>query len=440
MPKIALIGAGSLVFTRNLCSDILLRPCLQDCTISLMDVDPQRLEKSRQIVQSIVDRRKLPAKIEATTDRKNAIRNADYVITTFQQGGLQAYKTDIEIPQKYGVEQCVGDTLGPGGVFRALRTIPVLVDLCLELDDFAPDALLLNYVNPMAANCWAVDAATGRPHVGLCHSVQGTSEMLAQWIDVPYNEVTFFCAGINHQSFFLEFWRGKEDLYPSIWEAIERPENYAKEPVRIDLMKHFGYFVTESSGHASEYVPYFRKSAEMVNKQLVPNFTDKVNAWFDYGRTGGYLRHCLDRLDIFQREFEEILAEEPPTTRSHEYGSFIIEAIESHSPICVNGNVPNTELIDNLPQGCCVEVPCLVDGNGIQPTKVGSLPGQLAALNRTNINVQELIVEASLHGSTEAVCHAVMLDPLTAAVCTLPQIRSMVDEMLEAQQQWLPQF
>jgi alpha-galactosidase len=440
MPKITLIGAGSLVFTRNLCSDILLAPCLRDCTISLMDIDPQRLEQSRQIVQSIADRRKLPARIEVTTDRENAIRDADYVITTFQQGGLEAYKTDIEIPQRYGVEQCVGDTLGPGGVFRALRTIPVLVDLCLELDDFAPDALLLNYVNPMAANCWAIDAATGRPHVGLCHSVQGTSEMLAEWIDVPYSEVSFFCAGINHQSFFLEFWRGKEDLYPSIWEAIERPDIYGKEPVRIDLMKHFGYFVTESSGHASEYVPYFRKSAAMVNEQLVPNFTDKVNAWFDYGRTGGYLRHCLERIEKFQREFEEILAADATTTRSHEYGSYIIEAIESHSPISINGNVPNTDLIDNLPQGCCVEVPCLVDGNGVQPTKVGTLPPQLAALNRTNINVQELIVEAALRGGTEAVYHAVMLDPLTAAVCTLPQIRGMVDEMLEAQKQWLPQF
>jgi alpha-galactosidase len=264
--------------------------------------------------------------------------------------------------------------------------------------------------------------------------------MLAQWIDVPYDEVTFFCAGINHQSFFLEFWRGKEDLYPLIWIAIERPENCAKEPVRIDLMKHFGFFVTESSGHASEYVPYFRKSAAMVNDKLVPNFTDKINAWFDYGRTGGYLRHCLDQFQKFQQEFDEILAEEPAKTRTHEYGSYIIEAIESNSPIRINGNVPNNDLIDNLPQGCCVEVPCLVDGNGIQPTKVGSIPVQLAALNRTNINVQELVVEAALRGDVEAVYHAVMLDPLTAAVCTLPQIRSMVDEMLAVQKQWLPQF
>ncbi len=440
MPKITFIGAGSLVFTRNLCNDILLAPCLQDSTISLMDVDPTRLEQGRRIVQSIVDRKKLPAKIEATTDRHAAVRDTDYVITTFQQGGLEAYKLDIDIPQRYGVEQCVGDTLGPGGVFRALRTIPVLWDICLDMDNFAPDALLLNYVNPMAANCWAVHAGVVQAYVGLCHSVQGTSEMLAEWINVPYNEITFLCAGINHQSFFLEFRRGDQDLYPEIREAIERPEIHAKEPVRIDLMKHFGYFVTESSGHASEYVPYFRKTAKMVNEELVPKFTDKVNAWFDYGRTGGYLRHCHERIQKFQSEFEEILAADPATTRSHEYGSYIIESIESNTPICINGNVPNTGLIDNLPEGCCVEVPCLVNGNGIQPTKVGSLPSQLAALNRSNINVQELIVEAAIHEDLEAVYHAVMLDPLTSAVCTLDQIRGMVDEMVEAQAQWLPKF
>jgi alpha-galactosidase len=440
MARITFIGAGSLVFTRNLCNDILLASNLQDSLITLMDIDPVRLEQSRKIVQSIVDRRGISARVEATIDRKTAIRDADYVITTFQQGGLEAYKFDIEIPQKYGVEQCVGDTIGPGGVFRALRTIPVLIDICNEMDDLAPDALLLNYVNPMAANCWAVDQATGRPHIGLCHSVQGTSEMLARWIDIPYNDITFFCAGINHQSFFLEFRRGAEDLYPLIREAIERPEVYGEEPVRIELMKAFGYFVTESSGHASEYVPYFRKTKKQITEELVPKFIEKANFWLDYGRTGGYLRHCLDRLTHFQQEYEQVLAEPLPTHRTHEYGSFIIEAIEANTPIRVNGNVPNSDLIDGLPPGCCVEVPCLVDGNGIQPTKVGLLPPQLTALNRTNVNVQELIVEASLTGSEEAVYHAVMLDPLTAAVCTLPQIRTMVSELLEAQRQWLPQF
>lgn len=442
MSKITLIGAGSVVFTRNLCSDILLTSALQESTIALMDIDPVRLAQARDLVKAIIDRRGLKARVEATTDRREAVRDADYVITIFQQGGLDAYALDIEIPRRYGVEQCVGDTLGPGGVFRALRTIAVLIDLCHDMNDVAPDALLLNYVNPMAANCWAVDVATGRPHVGLCHSVQETSEMLARWIGVPYDEVVFLCAGINHQAWFLEFRQDKEDLYPRIQEAIQRPEIYAQEPVRIELMKHFGYFVTESSGHASEYVPYFRKNARMVNEDLVPRFKDEVNYWFDFGRTGGYLRHCISAFAEAQKEYQELLEgiKDLPTERTHEYGSYIIEAIETNEAVRINGNVPNRGLIENLPRGCCVEVPCLVDGNGIQPTAIGALPTQLATLNRTNINVQELIVEAALRGDTEAVYHAVMLDPLTAAVCTLPQIHSMVDELLAAQAQWLPQF
>jgi alpha-galactosidase len=440
MPKITFVGAGSIVFTRNLTNDILLTPALGDSTIVLMDIDPHRLEQSRQIVQSTIDRRGVKATVVATLDRKEAIEGSDYVITTFQQGGLDAYQLDIEIPLQYGIEQCVGDTLGPGGVFRALRTIPVLIEICSEIDQYAPEALLLNYVNPMAANCWAIAAGTGLPHVGLCHSVQGTSERLAEWIKVPYADVIFFCAGINHQAFFLEFRTKEENLYPKIFAAVEDPIIYGQEPVRIDLLKHFGYFVTESSGHASEYVPYFRKTAKMVNNDLVPRFTDQINDWFEFGRTGGYLRHCYDRVQRFQQEYQSILQEELSLARTHEYGARIIEAIETNRPITINGNVPNDDLIDNLPGGCCVEVPCLVDGNGIQPIKVGPLPPQLAALNRTNVNVQELIVEAALTGSKDAVYHAVMLDPLTAAVCTLPQIHELVDKMLTAEAQWLPKL
>jgi alpha-galactosidase len=440
MPKITFIGAGSVVFTRNLCSDILLTPALQESTISLMDLDAGRLAQARDLVQALIDARGLKARVEATTDRREAVRGADYVITTFQQGGLDAYALDIETPRRYGVEQCVGDTLGPGGVFRALRTIPVLIALGRELDELAPDALLLNYVNPMAANCWAYDRATGRPHVGLCHSVQGTSELLARWAGAPYDEVVFRCAGINHQAFFLEFRRGDEDLYPAIKRATADPAIYGSEPVRIDLMRHFGYFVTESSGHASEYGPYFRKSAAMVEDALVPRFTDKRDAWFDFGRTGGYLRHCIARQELAQQDYAALIdgSKAPPTTRSHEYGSMIVEAIETNRPARINGNVPNRDLISNLPPGCCVEVPCLVDGNGIQPTRAEGYPPQLAALNRTNINVQELIVEAALRGSRDAVHHAVLLDPLTAAVCTLPQIHAMVEEMLAEQERWLP--
>jgi alpha-galactosidase len=444
MAKIALIGAGSVVFTRNLCSDILLAPDLQHCEIALMDIDAVRLETARQLVQTIIDKRGLTATVTATTDRRAAIRGARYVITTFQQGGLGAYQLDIDIPQHYGVEQCVGDTLGPGGVFRALRTIPVLLDIC---DDMAAvghrDALLLNYVNPMAANCWAVDKARGTPHVGLCHSVQGTSEMLAQWSGTAYADVVYHCAGINHQAFFLRFEdRNGRDLYPAILQATTDAEIYGSEPVRIDLMRHFGFFVTESSGHASEYVPYFRKNPTMIHEELVPKFTNPHDHWFDFGRTGGYLRHCLEREGQAAAERAEMIAgaRDIPVQRSHEYGSHIIEAIETNRPTRINGNVPNRGLIANLPSGCCVEVPCLVDGHGIQPTTIAHYPTQLAALNRTNINVQELIVEAALTGNCEAVYHAVMLDPLTGAVLTLDQIRDMVGEMLHAQQRWLPQF
>ena len=442
MPKITFIGAGSTVFTRNLCNDILLTPSLQDSHISLMDIDPVRLEQGRALVQAIIDRRRLKATVSASLEQREALKDSDYVITTFQQGGLEAYELDIEIPRKYGVEQCVGDTLGPGGVFRALRTIPVLIDICNDMDEVAPEALLINYVNPMAANCWATYEATGRPIVGLCHSVQGTSEMLARWINVPYEEVVFLCAGINHQAFFLDFRRRNEDLYPLIWKAIENPDIVGEEPVRIELMRQFGYFVTESSGHASEYVPYFRKTAEMIEKELVPQFKNPADAWFDFSRTGGYLRECQRRARVVAQEYQELIegTHNLPTTRSHEYGVTIIEAMQTNQPARINGNVPNNGLITNLPSGCCVEVPCLVDGNGIQPVVVGDIPTQLAALNRTNINVQELIIEAALSGDPESVYHAVMLDPLSAAVCTLPQIRKMVGELLTQQSQWLPQF
>lgn len=443
MTKVTIIGAGSVVFTRNLTSDILLVPELQDATISLMDIDPMRLELARDLVQRMIDERKIPARVEATLDRREAIKDADFVIITIQVGGLDAYKLDIEIPKKYGVGQCVGDTLGPGGVFRGLRTIPVLLDIARDMDELArPDALLMNYSNPMAINCWAFAEGSGRPHVGLCHSVQGTSEMLARWIGAPYEEVTFKCAGINHQAWMLEFkWNG-EDAYPKIREAAKRPEIRGTEPVRIELMEEFGYFVTESSGHASEYVPYFRKTERMINEELSPRFTSEADHWFRWGRTGGYYDHCVARLgDYLDEVKEQIAGTRPlPTKRSHEYGSYIVEAVVTHRPTVIHGNVPNTGLITNLPQGSCVEVPCLVDGNGIRPCYVGELPTQLAALNRAMINVQELAVEGALRGDREAVVHAVMMDPLTAAVCTLPQIRAMVNELFEAEAQWLPQF
>ncbi len=440
MAIITLIGAGSLVFTRRLCSDFLLTPALDGCEIRLMDIDARRLGQSETLVKALAARLDAKVAVKASLSQREAVTGADYVITTFQAGGLDAFQLDIDIPSKYGIEQCVGDTLGPGGIFRALRTIPVLLDLCRDLDAAAPHALILNYVNPMAMNCWALDRGAGWPHAGLCHSVQGTSEMLARWIDAPYAEVSFQCAGINHQAFFLDFRRGREDLYPRIRDAAQQADVYGSEPVRIEMMRHFGYFVTESSGHASEYLPYFRKTKAMVEQELAPKFTDDSRRWYDFGRTGGYLRQCIDRLARFQSEFDEIAALDAPTARSHEYGVRIIEARETNAPCKINGNVPNRGLIANLPAGCCVEVPCLVDGNGIQPCVVENYPTQLAALNRTNVNVQELVVEAALEGRKEAVHHAALLDPLSGAVGTLPQLHYMVDEMLDAQAQWLPQF
>jgi alpha-galactosidase len=439
--KIALIGAGSVVFTRNLVKDVLSFPSLEDATISLMDIDPERLALARDLVQTMIDHRGLPARVLATQDRKEAIRDARYVIVTIQAGGLEAYARDIEIPARYGVGQCVGDTLGPGGIFRGLRTIPVLLDLCREMEELCPpEALLLNYSNPMAINCWAV-ASTGRPHVGLCHSVQGTSRMLADWLGAPYDEVTYRVAGINHQAWFLALQHRGVDVYPRLRERIRDQDVIGQEPVRVALMRQFGYFVTESSGHASEYAPYFRKSPEMI-EELRASFTNPRDEWFDWGHTGGYLKECRRRLTTYLDDVRAQTAGQKPLPegRSDEYGAGIINAMETNEPFAFNGNLPNSGLIDNLPQGACVEVPCLVNGMGVQPTMVGTLPAQLAALNRTNINVQDLATRGGVHGDREAVVHAVMLDPLTAAVCTLDQIRAMVSDLFAAEEAWLPQF
>ncbi len=443
MAKITIIGAGSVVFTRNLTSDILLIPELQGSTIALMDIDAGRLELARALVQRMVDERGLPARVEATLDRREALRGAAYVITTIQVGGLEAYVHDIEIPLKFGVSQCVGDTLGPGGVFRGLRTIPVLLDICRDMDELcAPGALLINYSNPMAINTWAVAAGSGRPYVGLCHSVQGTAEMLAGWLGYPMSEVRYKVAGINHQAWFLEFRHNGQDAYPALRERVRDARLHGDEPVRIELFQQFGYFVTESSGHASEYVPYYRKSPEVVARDVQPKFKNPHDDWLDFGGTGGYLHHCQRRLvDYLDQVHEQIAGMRPlPTERTHEYGAGIVAAMESDVPAVIYGNVANTGLITNLPVGCAVEVPCVVDANGIQPCYVGDLPPVLAGLNRSNINVQELAVKGGLAGDREMIVHAVMLDPLTAAVCTMPQIRAMVGELFAAEAEWLPQF
>jgi alpha-galactosidase len=448
--RIAIVGAGGYVFPLRLIGDLLSFPALRESTFALMDVDPERLGVTERAARELVAHHRLPTRIEATTDRRRALAGADVVIVTFQVGGLEAFRLDVEIPRRYGIDQTVGDTLGPGGVFRFLRSAPVYRSLAADMTELCPDALLINYANPMAMACWYLDQL-GVEVVGLCHSVQGTSRMLARQLGVPYEEVDYLAAGINHQAWFLRFRRGDEDLYPrlrkvmigrhlagSAWvdlvrdtglhsEADRGDSDYegGGERVRTEIMAAFGYFHTESSHHASEYLPYFRKTPELVGEYV-------ASRW-------DYYEICAARAE--GDPVGELLARLKTELKpSVEYGATIVNALATGEPAVIYGNVRNRGLIANLPEGCCVEVPCLVDRNGVQPTAIGSLPPQCAAVNRTNVNVQELAVVAALTGDRDHVYQAVMLDPLTGVLLTLPRIRALVDELFAAEAAWLPAF
>ena len=435
MAKITLIGAGSIVFAKNLIGDILLDPALAGSEIHLMDIDGQRLQTAKKLADRMTLQTGSDVKISAGTDRRAALKGADYVITVIQAGGLKAYELDLAIPVKYGIDQAVGDTLGPGGVFRALRTIPVMLDIARDMEELCPGALLMNYVNPMAMITWAVYEATGISTVGLCHSVQGTSMDIASYIGAPYGEVTYKAAGINHMAWFLEYkWNGK-DAYPLLFKAMEDPLIYNRDLTKFEVLKYFGSFVTESSYHLSEYLPYFRKSPEIIAR------IGEIDSWLKkwHGRCFDF---ASDRQEDFYQKVERQIGgvEQVDMESSHEYGSRIIHAMQTGEVYRINGNVRNTGLITNLPNGCCVEVPCLVDRNGIAPCHVGDLPAQLAALNRTNINVQELAVQSALKGDVDAALHAVLLDPLTSALLTCGEIKAMAMELFAAERDYLPQF
>jgi len=428
MAKITFIGAGSVVFARRLITDILSHPELRNSTISLMDIDAERLDMINKLAHLMVSKYAPEAKVESTLNRRETLKDSDYVIIMIQVGGLQAFELDINIPLKYGVNQEVGDTIGPGGVFRGLRTIPVLLDICRDMEDLCPDALLINYANPMAINCWAMNKASSIRNVGLCHSVQGTAMQLAKYIDAPFEDVSYWVAGINHQAFFLQYRYRGEDAYPLIWKASRKKEVYEQDKVRFEMMKYLGYFITESSHHLSEYVPYFRTTEERRKEYCEPR-------WF-------YLEICKEawkpHYEIIKRQ---INGEEPiEISRSHEYGVDIIYSMETGNPCRISGNVENKELITNLPQGCCVEVPSLVDKDGIHPCHVGNLPPQCAALNRTNINVQELTVKAALERDRTAALQAIMFDPLASATLTPREIERMVNDMFKAEASFMPEF
>ena len=437
MPKITFIGAGSFGFTRTLVRDILTFPLLERSTLCLMDIDPQRLEFSRRAVQRIVDQGGYLAKVETTLNRQEALRDADYVMVTILAGATDVWRHDIEIPAHYGVDINVGDTRGPSGIFRALRTIPVMLEIARDMEQLCPRATMLNYTNPMAMLCRAIQRETSIQMTGLCHSVQGTAEMLAGWIGSPMEEVTYTCAGINHMAWYLDFkWQG-EDAYPLIRKAIlERPEVCNEEQVRNEMFLAFDHYVTESSGHNSEYNSWFRK-----RPNLIEQYCTHGTGW-NPGEHAFILKEYQRRDKEWVKDIRAWIDDPAPRnlSRGHEYAAYIINALEGGEPFTFNGNVPNKGCVTNLPHDACVEVPVWVSRKGFEPTNVGALPPQCAVLTNLSAQIEEMTVEASITGNKSLVYHAIYNDPLTAAVLSLAEIRKMVDDMFAQNAPYLPQF
>lgn len=425
MSKITFVGAGSVAFAKTLICDILQYPALANSTICLMDIDARRLATVEKLTRRIVAQLSVKAQVEATTDLRKACTGAKFVITAIQVGGYKPSTViDFEIPAKYGVQQTIADTLGVGGVFRALRSIPVLANVARTVQEVgANDPVMLNYTNPMAMNMWAIDKLTGITSVGLCHSVQSTSRQLATYCGLDPNGISYRVAGINHMAFFLKFEYKGKDAYPLLFRALRNPSVVAADRVRFEMMRRLGYFVTESSEHQSEYVPYFIHHG----KAVIEEFGVPINE---------YMRRCEAMAGRWDRIEQDLLDESKPVEigRSVEYGSTIINSIVSGTPSVVYGNVPNRGLITNLTEGCSVEVPCLIDKQGIQPTHIGELPAQLAAIIHSNLGVQELTVNAAITGQREYIYQAVMMDPHTSSVLTLDKIWAMCDELIEAHQ------
>ena len=434
MPKVTFIGAGSTVFAQNLTGDLLGLPALRDTTtLALMDVDPERLRTSEIVARRVAETLGSRATIEATTDRRAALDGADYVITMMQVGGYRpATVTDFEVPKRYGLRQTIGDTLGVGGIMRGLRTIPVLIDICRDMEELCPDALLLQYVNPMVANCWAVAEATSIRTVGLCHSVQHTAAQIAKDVGVPREELDYLCAGINHVAFYLRLEHAGEDVYPRLREVIADGRVPDWNRVRYELFRHFGYFVTESSEHFAEYTPWFIKDGR-------PDLIDEFNVPLDE-----YPARCERQIADWHERRAALESGAPvEVDPSNEYGARIVNAIETGEPYTFNGNVPNRDrdggrLLDDFAPEAIVEVPVVASAGGLEPRRVGALPPHLAALIRTNLNVHELTVRAALDGKRDHVYHAAMLDPHTGAELSLEEIRALVDDLLAAHGELIP--
>lgn len=436
MAKIAFIGAGSTIFAKRLMGDILLFPELRNVHLALHDIDAERLRTSEIVAHKVAKACNAQPEITATLDRQQALAGADYVICMIQVGGYKpATVIDFEVPKKYGLRQTIADTLGIGGIMRGLRTIPVLLDIVRDMENLCPDALFINYANPMVSNCWAISRASSISTIGLCHSVPYTARDLAIDIGIEPSAINYVAAGINHMAFFLRYERNGEDLYPKIKAFAEQEgfpvrERGMIDGVRYEILRRFGYFVTESSEHFSEYVPWFIKNrrSDLLQKYAIP--------------LDEYIRRCETQISEWQSLRVELEDESEPLVvkRSVEYGSLIVHSMETGMSRTVYANVPNYNSIDNLAADVIVEGPCLVDKNGVQPVHVGKLPPQLVALMQTNLNVHALTVEAALTNKREHVYHAAMLDPHTASELDLDQIVAMVDELLETHGDYMPTF
>jgi alpha-galactosidase len=437
MPKICLVGAGSTVFAQNILGDVLSTPSEQDHVISLFDIDPERLRTSEIVARRICDALTLKkVHIEATLDRREAMKGSDFVILMMQVGGYKpATVTDFDIPKKYGLRQTIADTLGIGGIFRGLRTIPVLEAICRDMEEVCPNALLMQYVNPMAINCWAIkEIAPSIRNVGLCHSVQHTAGHLANCLGEDVANINYISAGINHIAFFLKYEKihadgSREDLYPKLKALAAEGKVPGDDRVRFDVLKRLGHFVTESSEHFSEYTSWYIKDRR-------PDLVDALNIPLDE-----YIRRCEVQIADWHALRSELEGDKPiEVCRSNEYAAGIINAAVTGKPALIYGNVPNNGLIENLPPECIVEVPCHVDRNGIQPTRIGRIPSQLAAVMRLSTSVQELTVEAALTGKRERIYQAALMDPHTSAELSPDEIWHLVDDLIEAHGNLLPTY
>jgi alpha-galactosidase len=432
MKKVVVIGGGSIIFSTTVMNDMLATPALSDSSFVLVNPNLPRAQRVESYVKRIVALNGLKATIRSTTDRRDALRDADFVITAIKIGGSKAFQADFEIPKKYGIDVCVGECVGPGGVFRALRTIPVMLDIVSDVQQICPKAFLLNYVNPMAMICMAIGKTSSLSFAGLCHGTQTTLDLISRYVGVKKEEIDFLAAGINHMSWFLKLEKDGKDLYPLFREHLEKPEYYVNEKVRGEVARHFGYFMTESSGHLSDYLPWFRK-----NPDALAQYCDQPALGGEPGFSYAIQKMMEEKFsttDFLQYESGKL---EP---RSVDYCSWILEALTTRKHFRFQGNVMNRGFITNLPNDCCVEVPVFADSNGLHPSRIGDLPPALTAMNQSNITVQKLAVEAALTSDPELAVAAIAMDPLTSSVLTLKQIRDMTIELFDAEQSFLPGF